>query len=365
MKIGKAKYDKGNRNYFSFKKDQNVFTLRILPPMGELADAGKWFVYYKVEYGHKGSDGKMKPFLCTRKVNKDKMVEQESECHLKRVAIEEQLKLAESNGDSATVERCKKLLGTFNLDKKYYVNAIDLQGNIGLFKIGYRGFKALEDKIEKLRNAGIDPLSVNDGRFFTFSRSGRGMDTIYTVEEYKQKKTIKSESGEEIVVDAPFKHVLTDSIIAKLENDAFELNKIYPEVTPQEEYRIVHEGPVAVDQILGKSNKTQQATATTTQQAAPAQESVQQPVDQAQAMGAPANAPVESPQKQADVPQSSAAETTTVQSGNTETTVNTSTGEVVSEQQTQEKQSTPSASGNVADMSDEDFYNQIKNGMLG
>ena len=39
--------------------------------------------------------------------------------------------------------------------------------------------------------------------------------------------------------------------MTKLSTDAFELDKIYPTVTPDEEHRIVHEGATAVDEILG------------------------------------------------------------------------------------------------------------------
>ena len=78
VKLGKPKYEQGTKNYFSFKKGQDMFILRILPPMGELADEGKWSVYHRVEFGYAGTDGKMKPFLSPRVVNYDKMVEVES-----------------------------------------------------------------------------------------------------------------------------------------------------------------------------------------------------------------------------------------------------------------------------------------------
>ena len=63
MKLGKPKHEQNTKNYFAFRKDQNTFTLRILPPMGELAESGKWSVYHRVEFGHTGTDGRMKPFL--------------------------------------------------------------------------------------------------------------------------------------------------------------------------------------------------------------------------------------------------------------------------------------------------------------
>jgi hypothetical protein len=135
------------------------------------------------------------------------------------------------------------------------MNVVDLQGNVGLFKIGHRGYQALKAEIDRLRSEGVDPIGVENGRYFVFSRSGKGRDTIYTVTEYKQKQQMTGPDGQTIVVDAPFPHSLNDAILNKLETDAFELNKVYPSVTAEEEYRIVHEGPTAVDAILGGSKK--------------------------------------------------------------------------------------------------------------
>ena len=50
MKIGKPKYGNGKK-IFKIKDGDNVY--RILPPLGKLADAGKWSVYQKVEWGYK------------------------------------------------------------------------------------------------------------------------------------------------------------------------------------------------------------------------------------------------------------------------------------------------------------------------
>jgi hypothetical protein len=116
MKLGKPKYEQSNKNYFAFKKDQNTFILRVLPPMGELADAGKWSVYHRVEFGYKTSDGKLKPFLSPRVVNFNGMVEVESEAHKRREGLKAQAEQAKQSGDTATEERCKNLLRQYNQD---------------------------------------------------------------------------------------------------------------------------------------------------------------------------------------------------------------------------------------------------------
>jgi hypothetical protein len=266
MKLGTPKYEQSKRNYFSFKKNQNTFILRVLPPLGDLAETGKWSIYHRVEFGYTGSDGKMKPFLSPRVVNYGGMVEVESEAHKRREMIKEQQSQAKRAGNSVVVEQCTKMLQKYNQDAKHHMNVIDLQGNIGLFKIGHKGFQALKAEVDRLRSEGVDPIGVENGRFFVFSRNGSGRDTLYTVTEYKQKQEISTPSGK-MVAMVDFPHAITQSILSKLETDAFELDKIYPTVTPEEERRIVHEGAAAVDVILG-SRKPKADVSTATKQTA-------------------------------------------------------------------------------------------------
>lgn len=245
FKLGTPKYEKNNRNYFSFGKDKNTFILRILPPMGDLAEKGKWSIYSRVEFGYVGTDNRMKPFLSPRVVNYDKMVEVESEAHLRREQIKVQEAQAKASDNKQLEEQCKTLLQKYNQDAKHYMNALDLQGNVGLFKIGHKGFQALKAAIDILRSSGIDPIGIDNGRFFVFARSGKGRDTIYTVQEYKEKQVMNG-----IEVDVAKPHAITEAIMSKLATDSFEIDKIYPSVTPEEEYKIVHGGPAGVDEVF-------------------------------------------------------------------------------------------------------------------
>ena len=290
VKFGQAKYEQGSKNYFSFKKDQNSFILRIVPPMGELADSGKWSLYHRVEFGYKGTDGRMKPFLSPRKVNYQKMVEQESLAHLRREKIKTQMEEAKKAGNDIVAAKCNDMLRTYNQDAKHYMNAIDLQGNVGLFKLGHKGFQALKAEIDRLRSESVDPISVDNGRFFIFARSGTGRDTLYTVKEYKQKQEIDGPNGK-IVADVSFAHAIDDVAIAKIEEGAFNLKTVYPSVTAEEEKLIVEGGPAGVDAVFAKQNANPASTTTTatapqaeapTQQAAPQAEAPQQEVAQAQ-----------------------------------------------------------------------------------
>jgi hypothetical protein len=255
MELGKAKYGSGKK-VFKVQDGDNVY--RILPPMGKLAKAGKWNMYYRVEWGYKNSAGKNRPFQDVRVVNREtKMVEVESAAHLRREALKEAktklvAELRKNPTDSTLKAKLNELndaIKQYNLDSKYYMNAIDLNGQIGLLKIGHKAFMALKTEIDKLRKQGIDPLSVENGRFFNFNRSnatGNFQDTAYQVTPYKERVTVNGETYEKDKV-----HKIDDAIIARLSDEAYELSNMYPEVTAAQVEAMVKGGAAAVDQVLG------------------------------------------------------------------------------------------------------------------
>jgi hypothetical protein len=364
VKLGKPKYEQNTKNYFAFKKDQNTFILRILPPMFNLLDEGKWSVYHRVEFGHVGTDNRMKPFLSPRVVNYDKMVEVESESHTRRETVKAQLEAAKAAGNKAVEEQCNNFLRKYNQAAHHYMNAVDLQGVVGLFKIGHRGFQALKAEIDRLRSEGCDPVAAENGRYFVFSRSGKGRDTLYTVKEYKQKTEMQGPSGV-ILVDAPFPHNVEGAILKKLSTDAFELESVYPKISAEEESRIINEGATAVDAILGKKKEESKANPASQ---APAQEvPAQQPVLQKQE--APAQEAI--PAQQVAEPTPEAVANVPTETGTAE--INTNTGEILNETpaasaETASSPQTPAAeanpAANVADMSEADFFKMVESGNL-
>lgn len=255
MEIGKAKYSSG-KTVFKIQDGDNVF--RILPPLGKLAKSGKWNMYYRVEWGYKNSAGKNRPFQDVRVVNYDtKMVEVESAAHLRREALKTQKnELTAALRNDPTNSELRHMVNSvtedikrYNLDAKYYLNVIDLQGKIGLLKIGSRAFKALKVEIDKLRKQGVDPLSVDNGRFFNFNRSnstGNFQDTAYQVTVYKERVEVGGETYEKDKA-----HKVDKSVIDRLSDEAFELSNMYPEVTASQVEQMVNGGSAAVDRILG------------------------------------------------------------------------------------------------------------------
>jgi len=261
MKIGKANYS-GNSG--SFKKmaklndGDNVY--RILPPLGSMADKGRWSTYLRVEWGYKDTQNNNRPFQDVRVVNKKtKMVEVESAAFLVREFIAEKLKEVTEqyrNGKASKkdVEAMKEKSMQFNLDSKHFMNAINAQGEIVLLKIGHKAKLSLDAAIKELEAQGIDPLSVDNGRFFNLRRSGNGLDTNVNISVVKENVKVEGMG----VLQRDIVHVLDDSILARLANEATDLgtlDKMYPVISAEQVEEIVQGGAEAVDRIMGPRDR--------------------------------------------------------------------------------------------------------------
>lgn len=292
--IGKSKFSAGRKD-FKVKKDEPIVA-RIIPPIGKLASKGKWAVYHAVEWGYKDLEGKMKPFLDVHVINrKTKMVEVQSAAYTRRDALKKNHEnvLAAFKAGNATEEEKKKsseLVRQYNLDKKFYLNIKTLDGQLGTLKINYKMYQALKAEIDKMVANGVDPTSVENGRFFTFSSTnatGNLQDWMFTVTEYKQNV----ETAEHGVVQKQVVDVLTEDVINRLGDECAELGDLFKEVTAADVERFVSEGAAAVSEILGKTEQAAPAAAPAEQ--APVAQAAPEPVQAAPApVAEPTPAPV-------------------------------------------------------------------------
>lgn len=259
--FGKAKFGGNKRTWFKLKDGDSVY--RILPPMGDQQKDGRWSAFYGIHYGYKNSKGEMRTFQSPLiKNRKTKMVEV-PDAALERIAqLKAKLEDAKEAGNKELVVNLLKLVGgqksRYNLDNNHYMNVVDLQGNVGILKIRHKCKLALDTQIKKLRDAGVEPLDPESGRYFTFTRSGMGMDTVYQVSVYKKK--IKVEGLGEVEQDLV--HTITDELANRclVENsgpgprftykEAANLATLFKKPTAEEVARIVAEGEKAVDEIL-------------------------------------------------------------------------------------------------------------------
>ena len=275
MKVGKASF--GNKKK-DFKIQDGCNVYRVLPAPGNLADSGTWYVYNRIEWGYKDSDGINRPFLDVRELdfdNKDEegnfLVKVESAAHLRRETLKarktevtELLKADRTN--AALLEEIKQLnldLKRFNLDAKYYLNVVNLQGEIGLLKIGATLFKALKAKRDKIMETkGEDILAINGGYFMDFSRTnetGKITDYVFEVTEYQENVEVNGE-----VYQKTKKHNMDDVFISRLGSEARELSGMFKSVTAADVERFVNEGVSAVEEVLGRAKDGNNGNSNTT-----------------------------------------------------------------------------------------------------
>jgi hypothetical protein len=267
--IGKAKDKSAPKKFWKLKDGDAVYG--ILPPIGDLAASGIWSVYYRVHYGYKNAEGKSRPFQSTLVENrKSKMIEVPDAACERLDMLNAQLKAAKESGNDKAKEALLKLVGgqksIYNLDSNHHINAIDLQGNIGVLKLRHKAKLALQVEIDKLCAKGQDPRGVENRRFFVFSRSGMANETNYKVTIYKEKLTVDG-VGE---VERDFVNCLTDEVLDRLGDEAAKLDSLYKTPNADQIEQIVKSSILTtgickdIDAILGTNSS--QATSNTTEE---------------------------------------------------------------------------------------------------
>ena len=259
VKIGTAKYGFTQKKYAKLKDGENTY--RILPPLGDLADKGIWSVFYSIHYGYKNTKGKLRIFQSSLKKNgKSKMIEIPDAAAARIDDLKAKLEDAKKAGNTAITERLGPLVSgkkpMYNLDKNHHMNAIDTQGNIVILKLRHRAKQALDAEIKSLREKGVDPLSVDNGRFFVITRTGSGLDTAFSVKIMQEKMNIQG-VGE---VNRDVVHKLSDELINRLGDEAAQLDKLYKALTAEEIERVVKTSELstgqssAIDELFDSSD---------------------------------------------------------------------------------------------------------------
>ena len=269
MKLGKTKLSGERKEIFTIKDGDNLY--RPLPPMGKLADAGVFSRYFRVVWGYRDSQGKLRPFISPRVQNfKTKMIDVDcaafNRVETLKLELTESTKEAKALAAAGTQipEELKKKLenlnesvgrkGRFNIDSKHHLNVFSKEGKIGCLKLAGRGMTAMRALFKTLEGKDVDPSAVENGRFININRQGMGLDTVYTVSELKEQV----QTEEYGLVEKALPHGLTDSIIGRLSAEAYELDEIYPTPTEAEVKLLIEtferselEAGLLVDKLFG------------------------------------------------------------------------------------------------------------------
>ncbi len=203
--LGKAKYGNGGTFAKNFRlqtpknKDETTNNIyRIFPPIKSQAETGKWAMYWGIHFGYRGKDRqdpsktKIRTFKCVEdKDFRTQMIRKEcAECNL--IAANKRLKeerTAQMKASGQTKEDIDTLLGPLdtwlrdhNVDRKWYINVVNDQGEFGTLAISHKAKKQLDAKLGELTQMGIDGIDPEQGVWFNFKRTGKGIEVQDTVE---------------------------------------------------------------------------------------------------------------------------------------------------------------------------------------
>lgn len=195
--VGKANYNANRGEKLTFfrlgmKDNQRELIVRLAPPIKDLADKGAYATYVKQHFGYtspgKGDKRFPQTFLCVEKRDRNKNIVQScpecDEIAFRKIDVEAKKARLETSGASpevieAQLRPARGWLKEHNCDKKWNLLAKNESGVWGFLAISHTCCEDLRREIMDLQKIGIsDPLGVEEGVWFRFSRSGTTFNNI-------------------------------------------------------------------------------------------------------------------------------------------------------------------------------------------
>lgn len=228
--------------FFYLKSEPNVKVdniYRVLPPMHSCKDTGKYAVYHRFHDKLKGSPteyqpkGAYFPFQC--------LEEKQNKVVTKRCPVCD--KFEEMNAKYKTLAEKgapKDQLNEFYLRfvyplmpaKRYFLNVVNLEGQIGVLDISYTMYCSLRAKIDEYESKGIDLTGMTAPYLnFTVMKKYKGdRDAVHQVEVYMQPQD-----------DGSFRrvmHTIDKEFIKRLKVESRDLQKLFRTIIPEDAARI-------------------------------------------------------------------------------------------------------------------------------
>ena len=241
---------RGKRNWITLKSGETG-VYRILPPYGSLRESGHWATFYKVQYGYFGTKFQRTFQTCEESTwtknpiegGKDiKTITVEDPATTRSEAIkaryeEEKEKVKNGSGDPDMEKKLLEAVKKYNLDKKCHMNVIGLDGKVGVLKISHTQKQQLDAELARLEKGtpSVKAITVEDGRFFEFGKTGYGFSTETTVRVHTKSQNVPGIG----LVDVPVTHVATEEHAAKIKENGADLATLYPKLTQAQIKQVV------------------------------------------------------------------------------------------------------------------------------
>jgi hypothetical protein len=254
----KSEHEKGG-------KQGGVNPYRVFPPYGTLAADGRVYEYW----GHHevvNTKGERRSFACIEEMDwQTKMVKVHCpfcEMHKRNKAQYDTYKTQGAASEDLKAFNTNHVQ-PYQSQNRYYVNAINLEGQIGVLALPSKLFKDFKALYQTYANQGFD-ITGTKGMFLNFQKISQykgDNQPIFKVDLLRDVAINPATGMPEEKMRPP--HELTPEIVARMKTECFELSTLYKKITPDQMGMILQAtGPqraVLVDQIFALPERQSQS----------------------------------------------------------------------------------------------------------
>jgi hypothetical protein len=244
--IGKSRWGSQSQftksNWFSLKAGDNIY--RILPPWGEVAvQAGKPAYFYATHKGFRNSENRMVPFQCVEKKNwKVKPAVVEIQCPVCELVKKLEVSYQQAKDAGQPADKLKEFFETkvlpFKVDRKWYLNVVDLEGRIGILSLPSTAYNHLTAVAEAMSSKEGIEVDGAQGVYLNFKKIQKfkgDRDTDYAVEPYMETVKINGRDLKDYK-----RHDMTPpDFMERVKKEARLLNELFKRISDEEVMLIV------------------------------------------------------------------------------------------------------------------------------
>jgi hypothetical protein len=252
---GKTQTTFGKLKWFYIKDNvDNIY--RVLPPLFSLAESGKYAQWHAIHRGLRGTDGFQKSFVCPEETDrKTRLVTRRCPLCDKARELEAQVTLAKDKGASKDqlLKMRLELIMPVQSERKYYLNVVNQENQIGVLSISSRMFNSLRAECEDQDKKGID-LTGKDGQFMNFKKQTKykgDKDAVHSAGVY----FAQSPDG----AYRPVVHSLTTEFIERLRTEATDLPHLFRSISDEEAEALASasatDRPLVLDRVFARQER--------------------------------------------------------------------------------------------------------------
>ena len=232
--IGTTRTNPGHAGlkFFFLKPGNNLF--RVLPPMFSLAADGAVSKWWSCHRGFRNTQGKQKTFACIEeKDHKTKTIR--VRCPICDAAKQVEMMLEKAKQNGATKEQLSQAnqtqLAPLQAEKRFWLNVIDVDGQIGLLSINYKHHELVKNLLNTQFAAGFDPTGMN-GCYLNFTKVQAYKGDPQTA--YGVALAVEQSMQNGVLNQTVKMHTLTPEIIERVKVESRDLTKLFPALTGEQ-----------------------------------------------------------------------------------------------------------------------------------